>query len=333
MMKLGSIKYLIKEGFKGAWANRLMSLASIGVLVACMVVIGLAIIISENVTLAVGKLEQQNVVQVYLKDYAWAYLYGEKTETEEEKDANGIAPSHYLIHDEEEALAVRDRILQIDNVAEARYVSSEEGLAEMTDQMSDEEKEYFSFLENDGENPISMAIDVTMKDMSKFDQTVEELKSIDAVFNIQTYDGLAEKIDAIKQGIYVAGFWIIAILIVISLVIVSNTIRVTMYNRKLEISIMKAVGATDTFIRIPFVIEGMIIGLISALISEGLIYFCYRVATEKISVMLGSVVAFGDVAVYLLIVFVIIGVFAGALGSTFMIGKYLKREGSEFTAI
>lgn len=332
-MKFGSIKYLVKEGFKGAWANRLMSLASIGVLVACMVVIGLAILISENVNMAIGKLEQQNVVQVYLKDYAWAYLYGERFETEEEKDANGIANSYYMIHNEEEALAVRDEILAIDNVADAVYVSREEGLAQMTSEMGEEYKEYFSFLEEDDENPISAAIDVTMKDMSKFDQTVEELKSIDAVFNIQTYDGLAEKIDAIKQGIYVAGFWIIAILIVISLVIVSNTIRVTMYNRKLEISIMKAVGATDAFVRIPFVIEGVLIGLVSALISEGLIYFCYRVATEKISAMLGDVVAFGDVALYLLLVFVIIGMFAGALGSVIMIGKYLKREGSEFTAI
>lgn len=332
-MKLGSIKYLIKEGFKGAWANRLMSLASVGVLVACMVVIGLAILISENVNMAIGKLEQQNVVQVYLKDYAWAYLYGEKPETEEEKDENGIADSYYLIHNEEEALAVRDQILKMDNVADAVYVSREEGLAQMTGEMGEEYKEYFSFLEEDDENPISAAIDVTMKDMSKYDQTVKELESIDAVFNIQTYDGLAEKIDTIKQGIYVAGFWIIAILIVISLVIVSNTIRVTMYNRKLEISIMKAVGATDAFVRIPFVIEGVLIGLISALISEGLIYFCYRVATEKIAVMLGSVVAFGDVWLDLLIVFVGIGMFAGALGSAIMIGKYLKREGSEFTAI
>ncbi len=332
-MKFGSIKYLVKEGFKGAWANRLMSLASIGVLVACMVVIGLAILISENVNMAIGKLEQQNVVQVYLKDYAWAYLYGEKPETEEEKDANGIADSYYLIHNEEEALAVRDQILKLDNVADAKYISREEGLAQMTGEMGEEYQEYFSFLEEDDENPISAAIDVTMKDMSKFSDTVEELKSIDAVFNIQTYDGLAEQIDAIKQGIYVAGFWIIAILIVISLVIVSNTIRVTMYNRKLEISIMKAVGATDAFVRIPFVIEGVLIGLISALISEGLIYFCYRVATEKISAMLGQVVAFSDVALYLLLVFVIIGMFAGALGSVLMIGKYLKREGSEFTAI
>lgn len=332
-MKIGSVKYLIKEGFKGAWANRLMSLASVGVLVACMVVIGLAILISENVNMAIGRLEKQNVVQVYLKDYAWAYLWGEKPETEEDKDDNGIADSYYLVHNEEEALAVRDEILKLPNVSDATYVSREEGLAQMTDKMEDQYKESFLFLEDEHENPISMAIDVTMKDMSKFDQTVKELESMDAIFNVRTYDGLAEKIDTMKQGIYVAGFWIIVILVIISLVIVSNTIRVTMYNRKLEISIMKAVGATDAFVRIPFVVEGLVIGLISALISEGLIYFCYRVATEKISAILGSVVAFSDVALYLLLVFVAIGVFAGTFGSVIMIGKYLKREGSEFAAI
>lgn len=332
-MKFGSIRYLVKEGFRGAWANRLMSLASVGVLVACMVVIGLAILISENVNMAIGKLEEQNVVQVYLKDYAWAYLYGEKAETEEEKDANGVASSHYLIHNEEEALAIRDEILKLDNVASAKYISPEEGLAIMTETMDEEYREYFSFLEEDDENPISAAIEVTMKDMNYFDQTVEELRSIDAVFNIQTYDGLAEQIGAIKQGIYVAGFWIIAILIVIALVIVCNTIRVTMYNRKLEISIMKAVGATDAFVRIPFVIEGMLIGLISAIISQGLIYFCYRVATEKISAIFGTVAPFGSVAWELLLVFVVIGIFAGALGSVIMISKYLRREGSEFAAI
>ena len=169
--------------------------------------------------------------------------------------------------------------------------------------------------------------------MGKFNETIKELESIDEIFYIRTHDGLAEQLEAIKQGVYIAGFWIIAILIIISLVIVSNTIRVTMYSRKLEISIMKAVGATDAFVRIPFVIEGVLIGLVSAFIAEGLVYFCYRVATEKISQLLGEVVPFIDMAPMLILVFVGIGVFAGTIGSMLIIGKYLKHEGSEFTAI
>ena len=335
-MRMGSIRYLIKEGFRGTWANRLMSLASIGVLVACMVVIGLAILISENVTMAVGQLEKQNVVMVYMKDYNWA-LYSDSLELPEEAregaDENGIVESDYIIHNEEEAKALCDKIAAIANVDSVEFISSEAGLETVKNDMLEDQQGYFTFLDDQYGNPLSAAAKVTMKEMALFNDTVKQIEGLEGVDVIQSHGDLAEKIDTIKQGIYVAGFWIIAILIVISLVIVSNTIRVTMYNRKLEISIMKAVGATDTFVRVPFVIEGMLIGLISALISEGLIYFCYRVATEKISVMLGNVVAFGDVAWYLLLVFVAIGVFAGSLGSAIMIGKYLKREGSEFTAI
>ena len=335
-MKISSVRYLIKEGFKGAWANRLMSLASIGVLVACMVVIGLAILISENVNVAIGNLEQQNVVMVYMKDYNWA-LYSDSLElgTAENADENGISESDYVIHSEDEARALCDKISALDNVASVEYVSSESGLESVKANMLEGQSEYFTFLDDEYGNPLSAAAKVTMTDMSLFDDTIDKIKSIDGVDTIQSQSDLADQITAVKQGIYVAGIWIIAILIVISLVIVSNTIRVTMYNRKLEISIMKAVGATNAFVRIPFVIEGILIGLISALISEGLLYFCYRVATETISTTLGTsdIVKYGDVALNLLLVFVCIGVFAGMLGSFIMIGKYLKREGSEFAAI
>ena len=352
-----NFKYLFKEGFKGAWANRLMSLASIGVLVACMVVIGLAILISENVTVALGNLEKQNVVMVYMEDYNWA-LYadkqvpegeqaqgeqaadgqqaeGEQAAASEERDANGIAASDYVIHSEEEAMALCDKIEALSNVESAEFISSEQGLESVKSNMLDGQEEYFSFLDDEYGNPLSAAAKVTMKDMALFDETINEIKELDGVDVIQSQSDLADKITAIKQGISVAGFWIIAILIVISLVIVSNTVRVTMYSRKLEISIMKAVGATDAFVRVPFVIEGMIIGVISALISEGLLYFCYRVATETISTTLGTadIIKYGDVALYLLLVFVGIGILAGILGSVIMINKYLRKEGSEFSAI
>lgn len=352
-MKISSIKYLTGEGVKNAWVNRLMTLASIGVLVACMVIIGLAILISENVNKAVGKLEQQNVVMAYMKDYSWA-LYGEndtseddaasadtdseqagEASPEEAADANGIKPSDYVIHNDEEAKALCDKIAKLENVASVSYVTSEEGLESVKESMLEGQESYFTFLDEEYGNPMSGAAKITMKDMSKFDETIEQIKKMDGIDVIQSQNDLADKITAIKRGIGIAGFWIIAILMVISLVIVSNTIRVTMYNRKLEISIMKAVGATDSFVRIPFVVEGVLIGVISALLAEGLLYFCYRVATETIISTLGTtdIVHYGDVALSLLLIFIGIGVFAGVLGSVIMISKYLRREGSEFAAI
>lgn len=361
-MKMRSVKYLIGEGFSNVWANRLMTLASIGVLIACMVVIGLAILISENVNMALGNLEQQNVVMVYMKDYNWA-LYSEEDDTSssassdassevssseesnseeassaedaEQPDKNGILITDYIIHNDEEAKALCAEIEKIDNVASAEYISSKQGLESVKANMLEGQEDYFSFLNDDYGNPLSAAAKVTMTDMSLFDETLEKIEKLEGVDVIQSQGDLADKITAVKQGITVAGFWIIAILMVISLVIVSNTIRVTMYNRKLEISIMKAVGATDSFVRIPFVVEGMLIGVISALVAEGLLYFCYRVATETITGTLGTtdIVKYGDVALYLLLVFLGIGIFAGALGSVIMIGKYLRKEGSEFAAI
>ena len=363
-MKMGSMKYLVGEGVKNTWVNRLMSLASVGVLVACMVIIGLAILISENVNKAVGNLEQQNVVMADMKDYSWA-LYGDKdtssdtssadssaaaassgaassaasssqnTSSEEKTDENGIKQSDYIVHSEEEAKALCDEIAKLDNVASVTYVSPDEALESVKKSMLEGQESYFSFLDEKNGNPMSGAAKIQMKDMSRFDETLEQVKKIDGISAVQSQSDLAEKITAIKKGIGIAGFWIIAILMVIALVIVSNTIRVTMYNRKLEISIMKAVGATDSFVRIPFVVEGMLIGVVSALIAEGLLYFCYRVATETIIGTLGTsdIVHYSDVAGWLLLVFIGIGIFAGVLGSVIMISKYLRHEGSEFAAI
>ncbi len=335
-MKMTSVKYLVGEGFKNTWVNRLMSIASVGVLMACMVIIGLALLITENVNLAIGNLEQQNVVMAYMKDYNWA-LYTEKDaateESAEEADENGIRPSDYVIHNEEEAKALCDQIAKIQNVAEVTFVSSEEGLAIVQGTMANGKEPSVDIL--DGDNPLSGAAKIKMTDMSLFKKTVEEISKLEGIDVIQSQSDLAETITALKNGIGVAGAWIIGILMIIALVIVSNTIRVTMYNRKLEISIMKAVGATDTFVRIPFVVEGVVIGIISALLAEGILYFCYRVATETIIKTLNTteIVKYGDMAWILLAIFVGIGLFAGIIGSVIMISKYLRKEGSDFAAI
>jgi len=348
-MKLGSIRYLAKEGVKNTWTNRLMSLASIGVLVACMVIIGLALLISENIKLALGNLEKQNVVMAYMKDYSWAY-YGdddkadenvssnvsEATETEnsEQPDENGIKNSDYFIHSEDEAKELCKKIEKLSNVESVEYISGDQGLETVKKNMAGQE-EYFTFLDDKYGNPLSGCAKITMKDMNYFDNTVKEIEKFEEISTIQSQGDLADKITAIKQGVRIAGIAIISILLLISLMIVSNTIRITMYSRKLEISIMKAVGATDSFVRIPFIAEGMIIGFISSLLAEGVVYFCYRVATEKICSTLRTtnIVGFSGEALKLFLIFVAIGVISGAIGSFIMIGKYLRKEGSEFAAI
>ncbi len=335
-MKISSMKYLTKEGFKNVWVNRLMTLSSIGVLVACMVLIGLSVLLSMNVTKIIGNLEQQNVVMVFFDDYnAARYDVNGRTAPEgAQLDENGICDDMYIVHNDEEAKAICYEIEGLDNVASAEFISKEEALEIVKKSMSDKAEAAIDALDGNN-NPLSSGARVTMTSLAKFDETIDNIKKISGVNTIQAQTDLAEKITSIKNGIFIAGIAIISILLIISLVIVSNTIRVTMYNRKLEIGIMKAVGATDGFIRIPFVVEGVVIGLISAVISEGLLYCCYRVAAEAILSGAGNfeLIAFSSKALLLLGIFVAIGVVAGAFGSIIMISKYLKREGSEFVAI
>ncbi len=375
-MKLRSLSYLSKEGVKNMWSNRLMTIASVGVLMACMVLIGLAILISLNINVALNNLEQQNVIRVFFNDKI-SVMYGnasdkynpedyansssevassaENTSSDtpssnqassegtasdakdnEPVDPDDIPDSAYVIHNEEEAAALCEKLRSIKNVADVEYVSSEKALDSIKEngQIPEGTAEYFNFDDEYG-NPLSCGAVITLEDMSLFDETLEKIKNTEGIDAVNSQAEIANKINAIKEGIGIAGFWIIAILLIISLVIVSNTIRVTMYSRKLEIGIMKAVGATNSFIRLPFVIEGIMIGLVSAGLSMVVIYFCYRVAMEAISGALGlfNTIAFIDVAHQIFLIFAAIGSLSGIVGSVIMIRKYLKKEGSEFTAI
>ena len=359
-MKIQSIKYLSREGFRNVWVNRLMSIASIGVLVACMVLIGFAILITENVNVYMNNLEQQNVVMVYFNDKN-SVIYQDasqiattsdttsdetssksssssKTSSTSSKDDKNEVPDipddAYLIHNEEEAKAVCAEIEKLDNVkTPVEFISSEQALENAKGTALQDMAGAFEILDEEGGNPMSHGARVTLISMEKFDQTVESIKKVTGVHSVVSHGDLAKTIADIKSGISMICFWIIGILGIIALVIVSNTIRVTMYNRKLEISIMKAVGATDAFVRLPFVIEGVVLGLISAILSEAILYFCYRVAAEAMGTSFTLSVPFSEKALLLFGIFAAIGIVAGALGSAFMISKYLKKEGSEFKAL
>ena len=339
-MKLRSFSYLSREGVKNMWANRLMTVASIGVLVACMVLIGLAVLVSLNLDKALGSLEEQNVIRVFFNDKI-SVIYGNASEdfdfsTNKDLKPEDIPDDIFLIHNEKEALQLCERLSKIENVSKVEYVSAEKALEQIKQngQIPEGSAEYFNFDDEYG-NPISCGAIVHLSDMGLFSETLAKIEATEGVDATQSHADIANKINAIKNGITIAGAWIIAILLIISLVIVSNTIRVTMYSRKLEIGIMKAVGATNSFIRLPFIIEGVLIGLISAVISMGILYFCYRVAVEAICSALVNMEAISFLAVSPIIlgIFVAIGVLSGVLGSAIMIRKYLKKEGSEFTAI
>ncbi len=303
-MKLRSIKYLTVEGLKNMWVNRLMSIASIAVLIACMLLMGAAIIFSLNVDKALGVLRDQSIVMVYMQDG--------RSEVENKATANTI----------------RD----LDNVKEATFVPQAEGLESLLDTFGEDAESLFTFVE--GENPLPDAVQVKLDDLNRFDATVSAIQKVEGVDSVNSMRETAMRVNSISRLINIAGFWIIGLLIITALVIISNTIRITMNSRKLEISIMKAVGATNNFIRFPFVVEGVVLGVAAAGITMVIIYFVYKAVLGAIqeSMMTQGAVPFTSFMWPLLGIFLLLGVLAGAIGSLISLGKYLRKEGSEFRA-
>lgn len=302
-----SLRYLTKEGFRNVWTNRMMSLASICVLMSCLVLVGSATMIFLNIDSLLARIEEENVVMVYLDDTAT----------------------------EAEVADMEGTIRAIDNIKDVEFVSKESAWEEQLSTMGEAEREFFTDVST--EIPLPDAYKVTVDDLDNFGGTVEQLKGLDHVDIIRENRDLAQRLVAIRHGISVIAVVIIAVLFLISLFIISNTIRLTVYSRRLEISIMKSVGATNSFVRFPFVIEGMILGILSGTIGFGLVWGVYELAITQFSDLLASInltaIPFTDYALMMLGAFILIGVICGVGGSLVTMSKYLNREGSEISNV
>ena len=300
-MKGSSFGYLIKEGAKNVYANRLMSFASIGTLVACMLLIGGSLLFSMNVNRAVGYVEQQNEVEVELED--------ELTD--------------------EQMKEIDKELSLVDNIYERSFVSKDALMQELKEQ-SDDLATLLDGLEED--NPLYNSYRVKVKDLSKLSGTVLKLESIEGISEVRAPDMVGEIMTNIKHAVSSAGFFIVAILIVVSLVIMGNTIKVTVFNRRKEINIMKYVGATDAFIRLPFFVEGFLLGLLSALFSFGLLWLGYdyilgviaQNPSSWVAQLYSNMIPFEELAAKMLCWFLGGGILIGVFGSMFFVNKYLK---------
>ncbi len=297
-MSFSSFGYLIKEGFKNIWNNRMMSLASIGVLVSCLVLTGSAVMLTVNVTGIVNEVEDKNVTTVYLDDNI----------------------------SELEAVYIGKTLEKIDNVTTAEFYPKDEAISAYRDVLGEE---VFKNMTGD-DNPLPHAYHIIMEDLSRYDETVKELLKVDGVAEVSSRSNVAEKLTSLSTLVTVMSFWIIVALAVISLFIISNTIRMTMFSHRFEISIMKSVGATNAFVRVPFIIEGIIIGLVSAGISIGLLYLLADAVLKAAEHILPfNYTPFTEVMWPIIAAFVGAGVVVGALGSMVSIRRYLTHEGNE----
>lgn len=296
----GSLGYLTKEGFRNVHTNRLMSIASIAVLMACLVMIGSAFMVLVNVDNIMQEIESENVVMVYLDEGA--------TQSDIE--------------------AVRETILSNTNVLKCEFKDKETAFKNAIADM-ETDASYFEGVEN----PLPDLFEVSLKDMKIFSQSVSQLSSIEHVQSVRDNKDIANMLIKVRSSISYLSLGVIVILLVISLFIIANTIRITMFSRRLEINIMKSVGATNWFIRWPFMLEGMILGFISAVISTGVVWGVYRLLESTVTSMLKmvsadfTIVPFTDYVIYIAAAFVIIGLISGGVGSLISIQKYLKERG------
>lgn len=294
-----NLRYLTKEGFRNIRVHKLMTVASITVMLSCMILIGGAYLLYANIQSVIDKVGEQNVVMVFIQDEA-------KPEQEE---------------------TLKNQITSLENVKDCTFVSRDESFVSVMYSLNSTS----AVFEGIDSSILPNSYKVTIEDMAQFDATVSQIKSFDNVLHVRENGELASKIATLQKSVGIISVVVVLILLIVSLFIIANTVRITMYSRSLEISIMKAVGATNWFIRWPFLVEGILIGLISAVVSYGLIFGLYcaaeKLLSEMFSILGNSIVPFADCAINLLITFIITGTVTGAIGSLISLGKYLKEHG------
>lgn len=295
-----SFRYLVREGFRNMWTNRLMSFASVGVLICCLVLMGTAALVSLNVSGLMGWLGDQNVVMVFM---------------DENFDGS-----------EESQASMEATIDAVGNIKEMEFVPRADAYQSIIGKMGGDYELIMSI--DDAGDFLPDAYKVTFNDLTKFEETVTLLESLPGVLTVSNKTELVSKLRSINKIITVVGVWVVGLLFLVSLFIITNTIKLTMYVRRLEISIMKSVGATDNFIRLPFMVEGIIIGLVSGLVAFGLVTYVYLTATSAVSsVMAFGVISYSNLWLGCLLSFLGAGILAGAVGSTISIRKYLHNDG------
>ena len=297
-MKYNILGYLIGEGFSNVFKNKKSTGASLVIMCATMIIFGVFLILGENINHFVDNLKADQGFSVFIKVDA----------TQEEIDKVG------------------EEIRAIDGVNTVDFVSKDDALNIMRERLKDTK----GVLDGFDKELLKTSYTVTVTDLSKSKDIQNQINGIENVAKIESSDETVSALINIANGIRIVTGVILILLIIISVFIISNTIKLTVHARRKEISIMKYVGATNSFIRWPFVVEGMIIGIIASLISIVIVGGAYNfianevVNAEFMQLINGSLVSFQDMLSSIIIVYMLLGIGIGALGSIISMRKYLK---------
>ena len=294
-MKINNIGYLLKEGLRGIFLHGFMSFAAVCVTVACLLIVGSFSCLVYNINLMVDDLNKTNEILVYID--------------EELPDA--------------EAKSVGTKLNGIANVHQIRFVSREEALTNF--RADHQEDDAFDGVQAED---LRHRFVVTLEDNELMKQTDAEIKKIPGVAKTNAAYELAEGFSTLQSVLQVVSIAVIAVLLVVSLLIISNTVKLAMYDRRDEIAIMKMVGATNGFIRLPFVVEGFTLGMVGAALAFGLEWLMYDALLARISQMdtlqlFNTLVPFQQLLLPMIATFVGAGLFVGVVGSWTSIRKFM----------
>ncbi len=291
--------FLTRMGLRNIRTNKTMSVASVLVLVSCLMLIGLVTLAAINLNQMLAQFSSRNVIMVYLRQ--------------------GLTDA--------ERQDIRLRIEQIDNVKECTFISSAEAYEKIVNGRD------FALLEGVDKSFMPESFEVIPLSMDAFDETVTTLRGLGSgVQNVGHFQGVARQLSALERALSVLGVTVIGVLMAVSVFIISGTVRATMYSRQQEIKVMKSVGAAPAFIRWPFLVEGIALGVIGSLLALGLVFVVYLALAKTLEPLLGSLLT-GYVAVpfknylhFLLPGFLGVGLLTGGGGSMISITRYLKEK-------
>ncbi len=297
-MRYNVLTYLIGEGFSNVFKNKKQAMTSIGMMCVTMLIFGVFFVIGENLNHFVDQVQAEQGMQVFMK----------------------------LDATDEQITTLKQELHSIDGINTVDTISQAQALQQVKERFGD--KAYL--LEGHDESIFQVSFIVTLTDLSKSAKIQDQISHLSNVDEIRSSNETISTLVKIAKGIRIATYVISICLIIFAIFIIANTIKLTVHARRREISIMKYVGATNGFIRWPFAVEGMIIGIISGGISTALLAGLYTLAINNdgfvkiISKMGLTLLHFTDILNLVILVYLVLGIGIGVLGSTISMRKYLK---------
>lgn len=294
-MRLYNLSYFIRESFESIFKHRFMSFAALSVITACLLLMGSFTLVVVNIENMLKDIEDKNEIIAYVKlDYTY-----------------------------DQATALEGKIREIDDISELEFITKERALQDFKEKKK-ELKDLLDYIDED--NPLRYRYRLKIHDIRDTETVARKLGRIEGIDKVGARSDITDRIIRVRDVVTAICVVLIAILFLVSIFIISNTVNLTIFNRREEIAIMKMVGATDGFVRFPFIIEGLILGIGGAVLSLLLQWSIYEYIASLVakSIPFFSIISFSDILHRLALIFFGTGILVGGLGSAITLRKFLK---------